>query len=102
MAHAGSISVGFRNISTFNKLKNPHAAPTRSYIFEIWRAQGCVYSILDHWMSVDVWFQLLKNNMKIHLPSNSFFYEKVLQEAVIKDPIINFFVGLNINYVRIY
>ena len=72
MAHAGSISVGFINISTFNKFNNPHAEPTRSYIFEIWRAQGFVYSILDHFMSVDVWIQLLKNNMKIHLTSNFF------------------------------
>ena len=75
----GLMSAGFRNMSTFNKLKNPHAARTISYIFAIWRAQGFVESILDHWMSVDLWFQILNYNIIIHLPSNFVFNEKVLQ-----------------------
>ena len=39
---AVSMSVGFRNMSTFNKLNNPHTARDRPYIFAIWRAQGFV------------------------------------------------------------
>ena len=94
--------VGFRNMSTFNKLKNRHAARTRSYIIVIWRAQGFVESIQDYWMSVDVWLQLIKTNMKIHLPSEKKFNEKVLQEVVSKDPILKIVVYLNRNDDGIY
>ena len=69
-ACAGLMLVGFRNISTFNKLKNPHAAHTRLYMFAIWRAQGFVEIIRDHCISVDVWLKLLKKNMKLHLTSD--------------------------------
>ena len=94
--------VGFRNMSTFNKLKNRHAARTRSYIIVIWRAQGFVESIQDYWMSVDVWLQLLETNMEIHLPSDFVFNEKVLQEVVSKYLILKIVVDMKINYLGLY
>ena len=94
--------VGFRNMSTFNKLKNRHAARTRSYIIVIWRAQGFVESIQDYWMSVDVWLQLLETNMEIHLPSDFVFNDKLLQEVVSKDCIINIVFDMNRNDVVLY
>ena len=89
------MSFGFRNMSTFNKLKNPNAACTRSYIFLIWCAHGFVESIRENWTSVDVWLQLLKTNTKIHITSDFFLNEKVLQEVISKDPILKIVVDLN-------
>ena len=102
-ACADLMSVGFRNMSTFNKLKNQHAASTRSYIFAIWNSQGFDEIIIDYWMYVDVWLQPPKTNMTIHLPSSFFLInEKVLQEVVSKNPILKFVVDLNINGVAHY
>ena len=52
-------------------------------------------------MYLDVWLKLLNTNMKIHLPSDFFLNEKVLQEVVSKDPILKIAVDLNINDVAL-
>ena len=51
---------------------------------------------------MDVWLQLIKTNMKIHLPSEKKFNEKVLQEVVSKDPILKFAVNKNRNDAGLY
>ena len=102
MSCAGTMSIGFRNMSTLNKLKNPHEVQNRPYIISIWRVQGFVEIIREHWMYVGVWLQLLKTNRTIHLTSDFVFYEKVLQEVNSKDHILKFIVDLNRNYVRLY
>ena len=53
-------------------------------------------------MSVDIWLQILKNNIEIHLPYDSVLNEKVLQEAVSKDPILNLFADMSRNDVGLY
>ena len=61
-----------------------------------------VESIRDHWISVDVWLQLLKTNMTIHLPLDFVLDEKALQEVVSKDPILKIVVDPNRNDVGLY
>ena len=94
--------VGFRNMSTFNKLKNLHAVRTRSYIFAIWHAQGFIESILYHFISVDVWLHLLKTNTTVHFTPDFFLDDKVLQAVISKNPILKIVVDLNRNDVGLY
>ena len=96
------MSVGFRNMSTFNILKNPHEAHTRLYIIAIWYAQGFIEIIIHHWISVGVWLQRLKTNMIVHLTSDFVLNDKVLQEVVSKEPILKIVIYMNINGVCLY